>query len=130
MKGETLGELVGGFLVYAVAIHQGWETSAARNLLLLTMVLFENFHVGNCRSESHSVLGMSPLRSPMLFFGTLAALLLHVASMYVPFFNDLLATQGVSPAAWLVAIAVAISIVPAIELHKWAWRRRESNAAT
>jgi P-type Ca2+ transporter type 2C len=35
-------------------IENGWNETEARNVLLLLMVLFENFHIGNCRSETKS----------------------------------------------------------------------------
>lgn len=114
---------VGGFLVYDIAIRFGLAIEEARNLLLLTMVLFENFHVGNCRSETKSAFSSWPLRSPILFFGTLGAFLVHVAGMYLPFFQDILATKPVDPWMWGVAIGVSILVVPAVELHKW-WAKR------
>jgi Ca2+-transporting ATPase len=114
----------GGFLVYDMALRIGFSVPDARNLLLLTMVLFENFHVGNCRSETRSAFALSPLRSPALFFGTLGAFLLHVVAMNVPFFQNLLSTQPVGLQFWLVALAVSLLIVPAIELHKLWWSRR------
>lgn len=114
---------VGGFIVFDVALRLGWSEVAARNLLLLTMVLFENFHIGNCRSETKSAFALSPLRSPVLFFGTLAAFLTHVTAMYTPFLQKILQTGPVEWKYWGVAIAVSVSIVPAIELHKWVWNR-------
>ncbi len=114
----------GGFLTYYIALRIGWSEFDARNLLLLSMVLFENFHVGNCRSETRSAFAFSPLRSPMLFFGTLGAFLLHITAMYVPFLQDMLATKPVDPWLWGVALGVSVLIVPAVELHKWWWARR------
>jgi P-type Ca2+ transporter type 2C len=114
----------GGFLVYAIAIRSGYAVNEARNLLLLTMVLFENFHVGNCRSETRSAFSLSPLRSPVLFFGTLTAFLIHVVAMHVPLLQDLLSTGPVDLWHWGIAIAVSITIVPAIDFHKWWWKRR------
>ncbi len=70
----------GGFLVYDMALRCGFSVVEARNLLLLAMVLFENFHVGNCRSETRSAFALSPLRSPTLFFGTVGAFLIHIAA--------------------------------------------------
>lgn len=115
---------VGGFLVFAIARQLGWSDDAARNLLLLTMVLFENFHIGNCRSESQSAFALSPLKSPVLFFGALGAFLLHVASMYLPFMQTILRTEPIDLGAWGVAVGVAILVVPAVELHKLWWNRR------
>lgn len=120
---------VGGFLVYDQALRAGWAVDEARNLLLLTMVLFENFHIGNCRSEKYSAFYFSPLRSPVLFFGAIGALLVHVASMYIPFFQATLKTQPVPVELWAVAIGIAALVVPAVELHKWWWNRREARQA-
>jgi Ca2+-transporting ATPase len=114
----------GGFLIYDLALRVGWTVTEARNLLLLTMVLFENFHIGNCRSETRSAFALSPLRSPVLFFGTLGAFLIHIAAMYVPVLQDALSTSPVVPLSWGVAIGVSVLIVPAVELHKWWWARR------
>ncbi|HUE73590.1 MAG TPA: HAD-IC family P-type ATPase [Pirellulaceae bacterium] len=120
----------GGFLIYDIGLRLGLDVASARNLLLLSMVLFENFHVGNCRSETRSALALSPLRSPVLFFGTLGAFLVHVAGMYVPFLQDMLNTKPVDLWMWGVAIAVSVLIVPAIELHKWWWARRTNPSET
>jgi len=114
----------GGFLVYDICLRYGFSVEDSRNVLLLAMVLFENFHVGNCRSESRSAFYLSPLRSPVLFFGTLGAFLMHVAAMHVPFLQDLLVTRPVDLWIWGVAFAVSVTIVPAIELHKWWWAIR------
>lgn len=115
---------VGGFLVFESALRLGWSVPDARNLLLLTMVLFENFHVGNCRSETRSAFALSPFRSPTLFFGTLAAFLIHVLGMHLEFLQEILQTRPLEAESWLVAISVGILIIPAIELHKWWWNRR------
>ena len=95
-------------------------------LLVSTMVLFENFHIGNCRSETKSAFALSPFRSPVLLFGTLGAFLIHVTAMYVPFLQDMLSTTPVGLSLWGVAIGVSILIVPAVELHKWWWAKRTS----
>jgi magnesium-transporting ATPase (P-type) len=119
----------GGFVIYAIVLGLGWAVSEARNLLLLVMVLFENFHVANCRSETKSAFALSPLRSPFLFFGTIAAFLVHLAAMYVPFLQELLSTIPVAPLSWGVAVGVSVLIVPAVELHKWWWTRRINRGA-
>ena len=113
-----------GFAAFAWMLEEGWETTAARNVLLLMMVLFENFHIGNCRSETRSAFVLSPLRSPILLAGTIAALLVHVAVMHLPVMQDVLGTAPVSMDTALAVAALAVTVVPAIELHKWWWRRR------
>jgi magnesium-transporting ATPase (P-type) len=116
-----------GFLAFEWMLKHGWSESSARNVLLLLMVLFENFHIGNCRSETKSAFALSPLRSPILLLGALAAFLIHLASMYLPFMQSVLGTEPVSLTTWLVVIGLSVSVVPAVELHKW-WANRRNRA--
>lgn len=117
---------IGGFCVFSFALRSGWSVEQARNLLLLVMVLFENLHVGNCRSETKSAFALSPLRSPLLFYGTIAAFSIHLLSMYFPFLQKILGTEPLSVNSWLVAIGVAFLIIPVMELHKLIWKLRHS----
>lgn len=118
---------IGGFTLFSFALNNGWSVEQARNLLLLVMVLFENLHVGNCRSETKSAFALSPLRSPLLFYGTIAAFSIHLLAMYVPFLQNILGTEPISLASWMVAIGVAFFIIPMMELHKLVWKLRHSN---
>lgn len=113
-----------GFGAFAWMIHQGWSESSARNILLLMMVLFENFHIGNCRSETKSAFSISPLRSPALLAGASLALLIHISVMYLPWMQTILGTEPVSGTTWVFIGLLAFSIVPAIEAHKILWRFR------
>ncbi|MCO6430543.1 MAG: HAD-IC family P-type ATPase [Deltaproteobacteria bacterium] len=115
-----------GFGAFCWMIGEGWNESEARNVLLLMMVLFENFHIGNCRSETKSAFKLSPLRSPILLSGALAAFFIHLAAMYIPLMQNVLNAAPVSLVTWIVVVALAATVVPAIELHKWSWRRRQS----
>lgn len=113
-----------GIAAFWWMIREGWSEDAARNGLLLLMVLFENIHIGNCRSETKSALTRSPLQSPILFGGALCALLTHVVSMYFPPLQAVLRTEPVSPAGWLVFVGLAFTVFVAMELHKLSWRLR------
>jgi magnesium-transporting ATPase (P-type) len=118
-----------GFGAFYWMIANGWEESAARNVLLLMMVLFENFHIGNCRSETKSAFKLSPLRSPILLTGAVAAFSIHVAVMHIPFMQGVLGTSPVDLTTWIAVAALAVLIVPALELHKWLWAVRKKKMA-
>jgi len=106
-------------------IRAGWSNDSARNALLLLLVLFENVHIGNCRSETQSAFSLSPLRSPILLAGAICAFLLHVIAMHVPFLQSMLRTEPVSLSTWGTMIALAMTVLVAMEIHKWTWRVRE-----
>lgn len=116
-----------GFLVFAGMLHYGASEASARNALLLLFVLFENVHVGNCRSETKSAFALSPLRNPLLFFGTLLALGLHIIMMYLPVGQKLLQTEPLSVNNWLIVGCCAMTILLAMETHKWIWTRRNAD---
>ena len=113
-----------GFGFFYFMIQNGWSEHSARNALLLLMVLFENVHIGNCRSETKSALVLSPLRSPILLIGALSAFLIHVGAMYLPFGQTILQTEPVQLNTWILLIALALTIFIAMEIHKWLWALR------
>jgi magnesium-transporting ATPase (P-type) len=107
------------FAVYQWFLERGFNLDEARNGTLLLMVLFENIHVFNSRSETRSVFRHSPLRNPFLLFGTAAAQLVHIGAMYTPGLRDVLGIQPVSLQHWLELLWLALSVLVAMELHKW-----------
>ena len=118
-----------GFGAFWWMLEAGWTEASARNSLLLLMVLFENVHIGNCRSETKSALKLSPLRSPILLGGALIALLFHLGTMFVPLGQKVLRVEPVSLTTMACLWALALSIFVAMEIHKWTWAKREQRKA-
>jgi Ca2+-transporting ATPase len=113
-----------GFGAFWWMLGAGWTEASARNSLLLLMVLFENVHIGNCRSETKSALRLSPLRSPILLGGALIALLFHLGTMFVPLGQKVLRVEPVSLTTMACLWTLALSIFVAMEIHKWTWAKR------
>jgi hypothetical protein len=105
-------------------LDAGWTIESARNALLLLMVLFENVHIGNCRSETVSAFRLSPLRSPVLLAGTLIAFAIHALALHLPALRGILGTEPVAPRTWAMLVTLALSVTVAMELHKWSWALR------
>jgi magnesium-transporting ATPase (P-type) len=112
-----------GFGLFQWLLDAGWGETEARNALLLFMVLFENVQIGNCCSETISAFRLSPLRSPILLAGTVAALGLHVAMMHLPLGQQLLGTRPVDLNTWAILRPLALVILVVMEIQKWAWRK-------
>ncbi len=112
-----------GFGLFRWALAQGWSVEAARNGLLLLMVLFENVHIFNCRSELRSAFSKSPFESPILMIGMLMAFSIHVVMLYLPLGNEFLGTQVVSAQHWALIFALSLPILLVMELHKFLWRK-------
>jgi magnesium-transporting ATPase (P-type) len=117
---------VTSFLVFRWWLAAGADAAGlatARNATLLVMVLFENVHLGNCRSETRSAFASPPWKSPLLLGGTLAALAVHALAMHLPATRAVLEIGPLPGRDWLALAALAVTILPAIELHK-RWCRR------
>ena len=118
-----------GFGLSCGLLHAGWGEASARNTLLLLMVLFENIHIGNCRSETKSALLLSPLRTPILLVGALVAFFVHVGALYLPLAREVLQTEPLNLATWGMLLALTLTVFVAIEVHKWTWALRQRAAA-
>ena len=106
------------FFLFKTLLDWGYTVEQARNSTLLLMVLFENVHVFNCRSETLSLFRHNPLRNRILLFGTLIAQLIHIGAMYTPWIKDVLGIQPVSIEHWLQLLALALTVTIVMELHK------------
>ena len=106
------------FVLFQFLLQQGYSLDEARNGTLLLMVLFENIHVFNSRSETRSVFRHNPLRNPVLLIGTAAAQLIHIGAMYTPWISDVLRIQPVSLHSWLELLGLALTVLVVMELQK------------
>jgi len=106
------------FFLFKTLLDWGYTVEEARNSTLLLMVLFENVHVFNCRSETLSIFQHNPMRNRILLFGTLVAQLIHIGAMYTPWIGDVLGVQPVSIEHWFQLLVLALSVTVVMEIHK------------
>ena len=113
------------FAVFYWQLMQGVQEDSARNTTLLLMVLFENVHVFNSRSETVSIFRQNLFGNPLLLFGMLTAQCVHIAAMHLPGISVILGLEPVSFALWSQLLGVALSLIIIDELHK-VWHNRKS----
>jgi len=116
-----INAIVMGFMAFAIfkwQLDQGVTEQEARNVTLLLMVLFENVHVLNSRSETVSIFKQYFFGNKFLLFGMLAAQGVHIAAMYTPGLKDILQIQPVSLQQWLWLLSVALILILVNELYK------------
>lgn len=106
------------FGVFNWQLSQGIAEAEARNITLLLMVLFENVHVLNSRSERQSIFKQYFFGNKFLLFGMLAAQGVHILAMYTPMLKDLLGLSPVSFLQWLSLLTIALVLIVVDEVHK------------
>ena len=116
VSGIVMGILA--FSTWHFLLMRGMGVSEARNSVLLLMVLLENVHVFNCRSERVSAFRVPFRRNPLLIGGVLTAQSIHILSMHLPFMQNVLDIQPVSWIEWFRLLVLAGVLLLAMELFK------------
>ncbi len=106
------------FSIFVLSLGQGLAVDAARNVTLLLMVLFENVHVLNSRSETLSMFKQPFFSNPLLLFGMLTAQGIHIGAMYTPGLKDVLQIEPVTFQLWGSLLSVALILIVVDEIHK------------
>jgi magnesium-transporting ATPase (P-type) len=122
LSGSVIGLIALGAWYWLLA--SGWDEFGARNLVVLLMVLLENFHVFNCRSEHQSLFHVPVSRNYLLIGGVIAAQGIHILALYAPYLRDVLGLQPVSLVEWLSLLALASLVLVVMEIFKFVSRRR------
>src|SRR6056297_2774895 len=110
--------LVGFGVFYFLTEEMNFTTFDARNLLLLLLVLFENVHAFNVRSETRSAFRV-PLRANLLLVGAVAAAQgVHIVSMFIPGWSGVLEIEPVAFTTWLALLGITLSKFAIVEAYK------------
>ncbi|MDF2180183.1 HAD-IC family P-type ATPase [Aliiglaciecola sp. CAU 1673] len=113
------------FAIFYLALEQGMSVESARNTTLLLMVLFENIHVFNSRSETRSIFKHRFFSNPFLLFGMLAAQGLHIGAMHSTFLGGILQIEPVALTLWAQLLGLACTLLLVDEIHKVVIHRRQ-----
>lgn len=120
--GLTMGVLV--MVNWVLLLDMGFSESEARNRVLLLMVLLQNFHVFNARSEYASAFRVPLSRNRLLVVGVLLAQGIHLLAMHVPLTQRVLQVTPVTAWEWVVPFLLASTIIVAMEIFKHVVVRR------
>jgi magnesium-transporting ATPase (P-type) len=115
------------FALFKWQIDSGVAEQEARNMTLLLMVLFENVHVLNSRSEKQSIFKQYFFGNKFLLFGMLAAQGIHIMAMYTPGLRELLELSPVSLSQWTGLLGIALLLIVVDEFHKYFLHQHKSN---
>jgi magnesium-transporting ATPase (P-type) len=115
-----------GFAFYSWALAEGYEESQARTALLFLMVLFENVHVFNCRSERRSAFKMPFVANPFVAISVFLALSLHAGATYTSGLGSILHVEAMELELLLLMVPIALGLLLVMETYKWATGRRNA----
>ncbi|MDR8394389.1 HAD-IC family P-type ATPase [Aliifodinibius sp. S!AR15-10] len=135
LTGRLMERLGGVGLVLAAGtlgtfwwIHQQTgDLDMARTAAMTQMVVFQFFHVLNCRSLDRSIFHINFFSNKFLFVSLVAALLAHLAVLHVGFLQTIFRTMPLSSDQWMLIVGVGFLVILGGEIDKFINRWRKSH---
>lgn len=118
---------VGTLGIFWWAMEQtGGDLTASRSVAMTQMVIFQFFHVLNCRSLDRSIFSINFFSNKFLFVSLSAAILAHLAVLHVGFLNYIFGTQPLTAEQWMMVVAIGILVIAGGEIDKVVnhWRKK------
>ena len=115
------GLYMGGmaFSLFYILLQGGYTVEAARNITLLLMVLFENVHVFNSRSENHFLFAINHKQNTFLLLAVFSAFGIHLFSMHNSFMQSLLGLEPIASIQWILLVCIALFLIIVMESEKY-----------
>jgi Ca2+-transporting ATPase len=108
--------------LFAWTLNAGRSLEEAMTVTFISLVLIQFFKAYNFRSDRHSVFN-KPFANKWLNLAVLWETVLLVLIVYLPFLHEPFGTYALPITDWLLVGALAFTVVPVLELAKWAVRR-------
>jgi calcium-translocating P-type ATPase len=109
---------------YWLTIQPDYNEVHARTVIMMLMVLIQNFHVLNCRSEIRSIFSLSFKKNNTVIISIILAQLVHIAASYTPGLSDILKLEPITLKEWVFLIPLASLILFTMEIYKYVLRKK------
>lgn len=117
IAGLTIGLLVFGVWVYLLKVLN-MDVAIARGYCMALMIIIQNIHAFNCRSEKKSIFKMSFTSNPIFLIGVLGSLILGVAVIEIDLLNVFLKTSHIPYNDLLILLGMGFIIMVVMEVYK------------
>ena len=117
VAGLTISVIVFGTWVYLLKyLHM--DVTLARGYCMALMIIIQNIHAFNCRSEKKSIFKMYFTSNPIFLIGVLGSLILGVAVIEIDFLNVFLKTTHIPYNDLLKLLGLGFIIMVVMEIYK------------
>lgn len=117
LSGIVIGLLVFGLWWYLLKVRV-LELPLARSYIVAFMVIIQNIHTFNCRSEKLSIFRIPLFSNSIFIVGIISSLLLGLAVIEVPFLSSFLKTMHIPYVHFIGLFALGFVILLIMECYK------------
>lgn len=115
------------FSVWYYCLHvMQYSEIYSRTVALMLMVLIQNFHVLNCRSETISIFRLPLSANYVAVISIFLAQAVHVSASYIPPLAETLTIEIIPWKDWFILLLMSSSILVVMEVYKvimFGWRK-------
>ncbi|MEK7555287.1 MAG: HAD-IC family P-type ATPase [Patescibacteria group bacterium] len=112
---------IGAFFVFQRYLD--FDLTKAMTMCLTTLAIFQWFNAFNCRSENKSIFRMNFFSNKWLIGAMFVVISFQLLAVYHPIMQRILHTAALELSDWLIAIAIAFSIIIFEEVRKAIYRK-------
>ena len=117
VSGISIGVIVFGLWFYLINIKK-MDIILARSYVMALMIIIQNIHAFNCKSENKSIFSISLTDNKIFLFGVLGSLILGVAVIEIDFLSKILKTTHIPTIHLLGLILFGMIILVIMEIYK------------
>lgn len=117
VSGVTIGLVVFGLWIYLIN-YKKIDVNVARTYIMALMIIIQNFHVFNARSEDKSIGEISLFSNKIFILGIIGSIILGISVIQISFFNSFLKTTGLPLKDLSLLFALGLVILLVMEIYK------------
>ena len=125
ISGLTMGIMVFALWVYLLKVAN-MELYVARGYVMAFMIMIQNLHAFNCRSEKTSIFKISIISNPIFLIGIIGSILLGLAIIEVDFLSLFLKTTHIPFLHLMILFCLSLVILVIMEFYKKIKRMSEN----
>ena len=117
VSGITIGLVVFGLWIYLIN-YKKIDINVARTYVMALMIIIQNFHAFNCRSEDKSIGDISIFSNKIFVIGIICSVILGIAVIQINIFNRILKTTGIPLNNLFLIMALGLIVLLVMEIYK------------
>lgn len=117
ISGISIGLIVFGLWFYLIKIIN-MNVSIARGYIVVLMIIIQNIHAINCRSERNSALTIPVESNTTFIFSIIFSVIIGIAILEIDFLNSFLKTSSIPYNQLLLLFCLGMIIFVIMELYK------------
>lgn len=122
--GITISVLVFGCWKYLM--DKNVDIIIARSIVLTLMVIIQNLHVLNCRSEKNSIFKTNLFNNPLIIFTIVLSIGLQILVIEIPFLASVLGVTSLSLITICKIFGFSLLIILVAEIYKYFYRKHKN----